>query len=176
MKQQFALKAAALALGAVILLNVNTKAQSALTVSKDVTLNLDLRNIVEFVVNKNTSTIVFDTYDKYVNGTNTPEADQLSVSSNKAFDMAVKAASATFDEAGNTQTIPAADVSVEVTAGGGTKAAAQSLSTSNKDILTNAPAVLGEKYSIKYSATGGNDFLVKAGTYTNILTYTVTQQ
>lgn len=177
MKKGFSLKALALAVGAALLFTVNANAQSASN-SGNVTLNLDLRNVVEFKVNTSSTTLLFDTYAKYNSGVTKQEASQFEVSSNQPYDLKVKTSGANFVGTGtNTQTIPVADVNVKIinTTDGGTQAA-RDLSTSNQDLSTGATVALNRAYSIEYFAKGGASFLVKADIYSTTVTYSAVQQ
>jgi hypothetical protein len=155
-------------------------------VYQDVTVYLNLQNVVEFVVNQNWAELVFDTYDKYNNGTNVTVSNQFTVSSNLPFELSVAASSNSFSD-GNGHTIPAADINVLAstsdftgTAAGVTQSftpigAGANLSTTDTKIA-DASVALNDKITIKYTATGGKDFLKPAGIYSDVVRYTVTQK
>ena len=126
MNQKFALKASVLAIGAALMISMNVNAQSVVgttysgpsytataqqsqsAIYQDVTVHLNLQNVVEFVVNKNFTEILFDNYTKYTNGTFSQEDEQFTVSSNRPFEITIQPQGANFVNGSNT--IPVQDV------------------------------------------------------------------
>jgi len=81
----------------------------------------------------------------------------------------------------NTLKIPVGNLQVEMVSpsGNGTASVVSNMTTTNQKLQAGEEAAIQRKYTVKYTANGSsanpNDFRVKAGTYTQDLTYTVSQ-
>lgn len=182
MKQgRFTLKALAITFGAAFLF-AGANAQTKPSATKDVTVNLILSDIIEIKIENNIVDIPFTTPAHYQTGTFKTMTDQIEVTSNNKFDIDVKSKGSDFTKTDdNTLKIPVGNLQVEMVspAGNGTASVVGNISTSNQKLQAGEDAAIQRKYTVKYTANGTNanpnDFRVKAGTYTQDLTYTVTQ-
>jgi len=205
MNQKFALKASVLAIGAALMISMNVNAQSVVgttysgptytataqqsqsAIYQDVTVHLNLQNVVEFVVNKNFTEILFDNYTKYTNGTFSQEDEQFTVSSNRPFEITIQPLGANFVNGVNT--IPVQDVlltannltgswggTIQNTAQTFTPAGEVALSSAADKLLVASNGALNDKFGVKYRATGGKDFIVPPGVYDQTVRFTLTQK
>ena len=205
MNQKFALKASVLALGTAIVFSMSASAQSVVgttyagpsytataqksqtAIYQDVTVHLNLQNVVEFVVNKNFTEILFDNYTKYTNGTFSQEDEQFTVSSNRPFDITIQPLGASF--VNGTNTIPVQDVlltannltgswggTIQNTAQTFTPAGEIALNSGSDQALVSSNGALNDKFGVKYRATGGKDFIVPPGVYDQTVRFTLTQK
>lgn len=124
----------------------------------------------------------FSTVNHYANGVMSAD-QQLSVSSNTNFTVAVKAAAANFTYTGTVSPAPAMPVSgvlrlmVSANGTGGSIVSPFSgyatLSSANQNLINTGVAGNAKLFSIKYKATPG--FTYPAGTYAVNIVYTITQ-
>lgn len=208
MNQKFALKASVLALGTAIVFSMNANAQavqgtayaqngptytataqkSQSAIYQDVMVHLNLQNVVEFVVNKNFTEILFDNYTKYTNGTETQEDEQFTVSSNRPFEITIMPLGGTFVNGQNT--IPVKDVDLTANNLSNTwngtiqnqaqtfvpTAAGVALKDQTDQLLFSSNGALNDKFGVLYHATGGKDFIVPPGVYDQTVRFTLTQK
>jgi hypothetical protein len=140
--------------------------------SGNVTLNVTLTDVLALTVNDNAVALNFATVSDYSTGLTIAKSNQLSVTSNRSYDLRVKANS---DLTSGQNTIPVSNVSVRsTTATGMGTTPSVSLSTSDQDVATNANAAIVKTISMEYSTSANNQSFAKAaGTYTTILVYSV---
>ncbi len=140
--------------------------------SGNVTLNVTLTDVLALSVTDATVTLNFATATDYQNGLTVLKNNQLTVTSNKAYDLKVKAnTDLTFGAA----TIPVSNVNVRTTTTGMGTTPTISLSTSDQSVASNATAAIAKAVSLEYSTTGNNQsFATTAGTYSTVLVYSVT--
>jgi len=205
MNQKFALKASVLALGTAIVFSMSANAQAVVgttytgptytataaksqsAIYQDVTVHLNLQNVVEFVVNKNFTEILFDNYTKYTTGSFSQEDEQFTVSSNRPFDITIQPQGANF--VNGTNTIPVQDVlltannltgswggTIQNTAQTFVPAGEVALSSGSDQALVSSNGALNDKFGVKYRATGGKDFIVPPGVYDQTVRFTLTQK
>jgi len=188
MKKGFSLKALALAVGAAFLFNANASAQTALqTGNGDVTLELDLQNVLEFNILVDKTTMTFNTVAEYANGFDQNAAAQFKVSSNLRYKITVKSNGTEFAKVGGGATgIPLSVMQIKSYENSDAASGAASyitLTTANQEIFNSATGSINRTYGINYKATpsvtgsaAGNEFLERpTGVYSTTLTYTATQ-
>lgn len=160
--------------GIVMLAGATANAQVAN--NKTATLNVVITDQIEVRMNTGTVALNFNTAADYRSGVSTSPTDQFTVTSNKAYSLAVRAAGALAGTGSNTATIAASNINVEVTTTGvGTKTA-RDLSATNQTLAAGAPAAINQAFSLTYKTpVGGTAFLVPADTYSTTLTFTATQ-
>lgn len=170
-------------LSATVLLGIGTaKAQ----VSGTTNVHVKLADVLALSVNNADVNINFLTTDDYQNGVTVPMAGHLTVTSNKAYSLNIKAAGSLAGTAGNTDVLLPSVLSVALPAGGNntglgvTPSVAAGLTTSDVPLLSSAnPAVLKPidvNYSVPSSVSTTSAILgKKSDTYTTVVTYTVTQ-
>ena len=150
-----------------------------------------LSNAIEITFNDNMSaygedvSLAFTTVNDYANGVESSE-QQLKISSNKDFTVAVKTNSDKFTYSGNTTPVPSMPVTgvlgLKVTANntGGSIAGSFSaskyatLTASNQPLISGADRGGNQTFNIQYKATPG--FAYPAGSYSVDVVYTATQQ
>ncbi|GAB3921956.1 hypothetical protein [Larkinella terrae] len=142
--------------------------------SVNVTLNVTLVDVLAMTVNDNTTTLTFATADDYKNGLNVSKANQLTITSNKPYDLKVKSGTDLVN-ASTSASIPVSNVTVQVeNASGMGTTPALALSSSDQIIANNAPAAILKSVGMKYSTTAGNTaFLSAGGTYSATLLYSI---
>lgn len=153
--------------------------------------NVVLSNAIEITFNDNMSaygedvSLAFITVNDYANGVES-SVQQLKISSNKDFTVAVKANSDKFTYSGNTTPVPSMPVTgvlgLKVTANntGGSIAGSFSaskyatLTASNQPLISGADRGGNQTFNVQYKATPG--FAYPAGSYSVDVVYTATQQ
>lgn len=186
MKTRFSLKALALGLGAAILFTMSANAQSNLSSAKNVTLKLDLRNVLEFTINVASTSVIFDQVSEYDNGTFATESAAFTISSNLPFKIEVVSESETFSN-GAGKTIPLSVMKIVSTGNsdldGSTNNEVTLSKTNVGELLRTTTGCISRSYDMKYTATPSetgstpnNEFLANpTGVYSATLLYTVTQ-
>ena len=147
---------------------VSVNAQATSSVNHTVTLSLQNQIEIAFATGSTGPTMSFTTADHYTNGVTADNASTFTVKSNKAYNISVKAAAASFTSTAAT-TMPAGVLAVKES----TQAAYVTLSTTNQDILSNQARGTGS-FGVSYKATPG--FAYDGGSYTLNVVYTATQQ
>lgn len=140
--------------------------------SGNVTLNVVLTDVIALTVNDPTVALNFATATDYQQGLTVAKASHLTVTSNRAYDLKVKANG---DLIAGAITIPVSNVKVRstTTAGMGTVTPI-SLSTTDQTLAANATAAILKSVSVEYSTVANNEAFAKAaGTYTAVLVYSV---
>lgn len=169
------------------LLATYAQAQSSTTVTQVVDLSLTNTIVLKFTATNSTSgsavSLPISTVSNYTSGV-TSSTYQLSASSTKAFNIAVKSNASNFTYTGSYTTgttMPVSgSLSVQVTANstGGSIAnnfnSYQSVTSSNQNILTGCTSGSSKLFSIQYRANPSMSY--PAGTYTTSVVYTATQQ
>jgi len=156
---------------------------SSQTVSMGVSSTIELAftgsgNVTGATVNLN-----FNTVNDYANGV-TSSNQELKVTSNRNYTVAVKTSSATFSYTGTTSPAPAMPVGIlgmmiASNATGGSivspfsATAYNALTNSNQMLLNTCTAGNAKLFAVKYKATP--DFAYPAGTYTVDVLFTATQ-
>ena len=153
---------------------VKAQASSSATANLSVVLS-DLRSIT---VNAPNVTIPITTAAHYQSGNFTDVPNHLLVTSSGAYK--ITATSATANLVNGSNTIPANTITLTPTAG--TSVNGGGTMTYNAQPLVNAtPGTLiaggagttSSSFNVKYTASGGASYLVPAGSYTTVVTYTV---
>ena len=137
------------------------------------TLTISLSDVLQLTVNTNAVNLNFTTAASYINGVSSTVNNQLTVVSNRGYDISVRAATANLTNGVNN--IPVGNVVVQpVSLVGGTARVVSALTTTNQALATGLPATMSSSVNINYSTAAGNTaFLQPAGAYTTTLTFTV---
>lgn len=126
-------------------------------------------------VNETNPTLVFATAADYANGVTVTYANALTVTSTSAYTVKVRSASA--DLVNGTNTIPVSNVKVQPTGTTGIGTATQvSLSTTDQNIVTSAPAAILKNINLQYSTDANNAAFIgkPAGDYVTTITFSAT--
>lgn len=156
---------------------------SSQTVSMGVSSTIELTFTGSTTPTGATVNLNFNTVNDYANGVASSD-QELKVTSNRNFTIAVKTSSATFSYSGSTSPAPSMPVGIlglmiASNSTGGTivspfsASAYNSLSNSNQMLLNTCTAGNAKLFAVKYKATP--DFAYPAGTYTVDVLYTATQ-
>lgn len=137
------------------------------------TLTISLSDVLQLTVNTNAVNLNFATAANYNNGVSSTVSNQLTVTSNRAYDLSVRAA--TPDLVNGINVIPIGNVAVQtVNLVGGSPKVISALTTTNQTLATGLPATTSSSVNIQYSTAAGNTaFLKPAGAYVTTLTFTV---
>lgn len=163
---------------AVMAISASAKAQSTTGTTN---LHVNIVDALSITVNTTDVTLTFTTPADYQNGRDSTINSHLTVTSNQAYDITVKAASAELSNAGGDK-INTNSVTVEIPAGqtdlGTLNSAA--LSTSDFMLISGGTAAVNKNINVKYSIpntiSSTSAILGKpAGDYETVLTYTITQ-
>lgn len=136
------------------------------------TMNVTLTDVLQLTVNTNAVNLNFATPADYQNGVTSTVNNQLTVTSNRKYDLKIK--TSTTDLVNGTNVIPVSNISVQTSGTGyGTVNTVNALSTTDQTLATAVPESMSKNISLQYS-TGANNqaFLKPAGAYTTTLTYT----
>ncbi len=153
-----------------------SKAQAQATATGTATLNVTLVDVLVLTVNNQTVNLNFTGATSYQTGVTAALTGQLTVTSNRAFSLKIRAAgNLSSSDAGNTDVIPVNKISVSVAnaaAIGGT-ASTVALSNADQSLIAGAPAGIAKSFNMQYQTPANDsDFAKRAGTYTTTLTYT----
>ncbi|UYQ93210.1 hypothetical protein MKQ68_24310 [Chitinophaga horti] len=146
----------------------NVKAQNA-------TLTVRLVAVLTMTVNETNPTLVFANAADYANGVSVTYPNALTVTSTSAYTIKVKAATADLTNGSNS--IPVSNVKVQPTGTTGIGTPSQvSLSTTDQNIVTSAPAAILKNINLQYSTDANNAAFIgkPAGDYTTQITFTAT--
>ncbi|GAB3343068.1 hypothetical protein GCM10027299_58460 [Larkinella ripae] len=143
--------------------------------SGNVTLTVTLVDVLALTVNNNNVTLTFDSAEDYQDGVSDTKTGQLTVTSNKAYDLKVKANTELINGA---TSIPVSNVIVQVqNASGMGTTPAKGLSTGDQTIAAGAPAAILRNVDLKYSTAANNTaFLQTQGSYSTTLVYSIAGQ
>lgn len=165
--------------------------QTTVTETAQQIVQLNLTNTIEIAFTSNgsstgnTVTLPFTNVNDYANGVESTN-QELSVSSNKHFTVAVSAISPNFSVTSNGVTtpsnMPVSILSIMIASNntGGTigqgfsSSSYSNLSSSSTNLLTGANNGYLETFAIKYKATPG--FVYPVGVYSTDIVFTATQQ
>lgn len=164
---------------AIVVLSVTASQNASAQASSSATANLsvilsELRSIT--VASPNVS-IPIITAAHYQSGNNTDVANHLAITSSGAFKITATAAAANLVNGANS--IPASTITLTPSAGtvsgGGTVTyTLQPLVTATPGTLIGGTAgTTASTFNMKYTASGGSTYLVPAGSYATVVTYTV---
>lgn len=140
--------------------------------SGNVTLNVTLTDVLALSINDATVALNFANATDYQTGLTVQKTGQLTVTSNRAYDLKVKANS---DLTFGSNTIPVSNVNVRSTTASdmGTTQTV-SLSTADQTVAGNASAAIAKAVSLEYSTGANNQSFAKAaGTYSAVLVYSL---
>ncbi len=157
---------------------------SSQTVSMGVSATIEMTFTGSNSATGGTVNLAFNTVNDYANGVSSAD-QQLKVTSNKNFAVAVKTGDANFSYSGATSPAPVMPVSgvlglmVSANSTGGSivspfaSTSYAGLTSSSQNLLSNATAGNNQLFSVRYKATPG--FSYPSGTYTVNVLYTATQ-
>ena len=136
-------------------------------------LNVTIKDVITFVLNDVSPSLVFDESSDFENGVSTSNDKAAVVTASLPFSVTVTASADDLEDvAGNK--IAVKSISVKPTGSGIGTATEISLSSTAQTIISAAPAAIQQSFGLTYS-TAANDaeFIGKpAGDYTVTLTYT----
>lgn len=137
------------------------------------TLTTNLTDVLQLTINTNAVNLNFATVADYTNGVTSAVNNQLTVTSNRPYDLKIKTSGADLVNGGNT--IPVLNVTAQTTGtGNGTPSVVAGLSITDQTLATAIPASMAKPISMQYSTSAGNTaFLKPAGAYVTTLTFTV---
>ena len=137
------------------------------------TMTTNLTDVLQLTVNTNAVNLNFATVADYNNGVTSAVANQLTVTSNRPYDLKIKTSGT--DLVNGTNTIPVSNVTAQTTGtGNGTATPVAALSTTDQTLASAIPASMSKTISMQYSTAAANvAFLKPAGAYVTTLTYTV---
>lgn len=140
--------------------------------SQNVTLTVTLVDVLALTVNNATATLSFNNAEAYHTGVSDSKAGQLVITSNKPYDLKVKALA---DLSNGSATIPVSNITVQIdgTDNIGTTTA-RALDTNEQVLASNAPAAILKSVGLKYTtAADSQAFLKAASSYTSTLVYSI---
>ena len=137
------------------------------------TMTANLTDVLQLTVNTNAVNLNFATVANYNNGVTSAVANQLTVTSNRPYDLKIKTSGT--DLVNGTNLIPVSNVSAQTTGTGiGTQTPVTALSITDQTLAAAVPASMSKTISMQYSTAAANAaFLKPAGAYVTTLTYTV---
>ena len=156
-----------------LLFFVTTEQVVAQITSGSAVLTVNLSDLIQLTVNTNAVSLNFTSANSYKNGVTSLINNQITVSSNKAFDIRVRTSGPNLVSGANT--IPVSNVSVQ-TVGlvGGTARVVPALSTTDQSSVTGFPSTSSTAINLQYSTAAGNTaFLKPAGAYVTTITFTL---
>lgn len=148
-----------------------SSAQAQLT-SGNAIMTLTLTDVMALAVTTPAVPLGFAAITDYQNGVNTDLALQLTVSSNRPYDVKVKAGGDLTAAGGGT--IPINKITVQPIpsqTGLGTMSAVN-LTTDDQVIIDNAPGAMAKVIGVRYSTNDTSAF-IKSGIYTATVTYSI---
>ena len=137
------------------------------------TMTANLTDVLQLTVNTNAVNLNFATVADYNNGVTSAVNNQLTITSNRAYDLKIKTSGG--DLVNGTNLIPVSNISAQTTGtGNGTATPVAALSITDQTLATAVPASMAKTISMQYSTAAANAaFLKPAGAYVTTLTYTV---
>ena len=159
---------------ALVLLTVGFSTTQLLAQSTgNATMTANLTDVLQLTVNTNAVNLNFATVADYNNGVTSAVANQLTVTSNRPYDLKIKTSGT--DLVNGTNLIPVSNISAQTTGtGNGTATPVAALSTTDQTLAAAIPASMSKTISMQYSTAAANAaFLKPAGAYVTTLTYTV---
>ncbi|PZF72662.1 hypothetical protein [Taibaiella soli] len=141
----------------------------------NVTLNVQIADIISMTVNTNTVNFNLNSGTSYAADQTQPATSQFTILATRPFDLDVKSNAASLTNGSNS--LPLSVVQIESTNSnlGITPAAPVLLTTANQKLLDEASAGLAQNVDMKYTLLTNSNFSsfnVPAGTYTTTLVYT----
>ena len=136
-------------------------------------MTANLSDVLQLTVNTNAVNLNFATVSDYNNGVTSAVANQLTVTSNRPYDLKIKTSGT--DLVNGTNLIPVSNVSAQTTGtGNGTATPVAALSITDQTLAAAVPPSMSKAISMQYSTAANNAaFLKPAGAYVTTLTYTV---
>ena len=137
------------------------------------TMTANLADVLQLTVNTPAVNLNFATVADYNNGVTSAVANQLTVTSNRPYNLMVKTSGVNLVNGANT--IPVSNISAQTTGtGNGTATPVAALSTTDQTLASAVPPSMSKTISMQYSTAAANQaFLKPAGPYVTTLTYTV---
>ena len=137
------------------------------------TMTANLTDVLQLTVNTNAVNLNFATVADYNNGVTSAVANQLTVTSNRPYDLKIKTSGT--DLTFGTNLIPVSNVTAQTTGtGNGTPSVVSALSTTDQTLASAVPASMSKAISMQYSTAAANSaFLKPSGAYVTTMTFTV---
>ncbi len=146
------------------------RAQGTTSSATPAVVTVTLVDILAIAVTVPAVPITFTTVADYQNGKSVNIPLHVTVSSNRAYDLKVKANSELTSLVVGTPAIPINNISVQVTTPSLNAAAAQPLSTSDITLTSSSPAAMAKAIDVTYSTAPSNSAFLNTGVYTANLT------
>ena len=159
---------------AVVLLTVGFSTTQLLAqTTGNATMTANLTDVLQLTVNTSAVNLNFATVADYNNGVTSAVANQLTVTSNRPYDLKIKTSGANL--VNGTNLIPVSNITAQTTGtGNGTATPVTALSITDQTLASAVPASMSKAISMQYSTAAANSaFLKPAGAYVTTLTYTV---
>jgi hypothetical protein len=147
--------------------------------TKTIAFNILVGDVLDFAIGTATTTIDATPWD-YINGLDVTMANQLTVTSNNAYDISVSSSSSTLDANGNgaVGAVPFNDISLRIastTLNMGTLAT-RNLTTTNQSISTGATgSAMAKPIGLTYHLQNPNPKNLTPGTYSGTIYISVTE-
>ncbi len=137
------------------------------------TLTANLTDVLQLTINTNAVNLNFATVADYNNGVTSAVNNQLTVTSNRPYDLKIKTSGA--DLVNGSNTIPVSNVTAQTTGtGNGSPSVVSALSTTDQTLAAAVPPSMSKTISMQYSTAAANAaFLKPAGAYVTTMTFTV---
>ncbi|MBO0937696.1 hypothetical protein J2I47_14150 [Fibrella sp. HMF5335] len=134
-------------------------------------MNVTVKDVLQLTVNTKTVDLVFGTPEDFNNGVSSTVNNQLTVTSNRPYDLSVKTAG---DLSDGKTSIPVSNISAQTVGSGlGTPKTVTALSTTDQVLAASIPPSMSKTITMQYSTSAKNEaFLVPAATYTTTMTFT----
>ncbi|GAB4033936.1 hypothetical protein [Spirosoma gilvum] len=165
-----------LSMAAVALLGSSFGALSAKAqlTSGNAIVTVTLVDVMALAVTEPAVPLTYSSITDYQVGRNISIPLHLTVSSNRPYDIKVKAADDLKNTLNASQTIPISNISVQVdgTTGVGTTSTLN-LSTTDQTLASNAPGAMAKIVGVKYSTPANSNDFINTGIYTATLTYSI---
>jgi hypothetical protein len=139
----------------------------------NVVITTTLTDVISLTIVIPAAAIAMTSADHYQNGTSTDVPAALTISTNQAWDLSVKAQNANSSYLLND--IPVGNFSVTVSGeADGVNSGATALTTTDQVLINGASGVALTSLAVNYAAAGGSSFIgTAAGAYTNTYVFTV---
>jgi len=168
-----------------LLMVVSAKAQNDQTTGST-NVNVELNDVMSIAVNNANVFLRFVNSSDYLNGVITPQPAHLTVTSNKAYTINVKATGNLSGTGVNNEVLDAGVVAVSIPSTGdnaslgGTLTPVSALAVGDNTLITDATPVTAKDidviYTVPSSISTTDKILGKtADTYTTVVTYTISQ-
>ncbi|MEZ0542528.1 hypothetical protein [Fibrella arboris] len=153
---------------------VGASSAHAQLTSGNAIVTLTLVDVMALVVSVPAVPLTYGSVTDFIDGRNVTIPLQLLVSSNRPYDLKVRADGDLTSGLGQSATtIPIGNITVQAMSGGLGTTPAVNLSTSDQTFVSNAPGAMAKTVDMKYSTPANSQDFVKTGIYTATITYSI---